>query len=57
MLGQTAAARENCFTGAVKDFISYHHSDRQGLALCAGIPDAALAASCKTQATEYYTSF
>ncbi|HSX00489.1 MAG TPA: hypothetical protein VLH38_05630 [Patescibacteria group bacterium] len=57
MLGTSQLARENCFTGAVKDFISYYHSDQQGLALCKAIPDAALADSCHTQAVEYYKSF
>ncbi len=57
LLGATTPAQENCFTGAVKDFISYHHSDKQGLAMCASIPDATLATSCKNQANEYYKSF
>jgi hypothetical protein len=57
LLGATQPAKENCFTGAVKDFISYHHSDKQGLALCASIPDASLASSCKTQADTYYQTF
>lgn len=57
MLGSTYAAQENCFTGAVKDFISYHHSDTQGLAMCAMIPEPTLAASCKEQATTYYKTF
>ncbi len=57
LLGKTTTAQEHCFTGAVKDFISYFHSDQQGLALCASLPDPALSASCKTQATEYYKTF
>jgi len=57
MLGATEAAKENCFTGAVKDFISYFHSDQQGLAMCKAIPDDALASSCHDQAVEYYKSF
>ena len=57
MLGSTAVARENCFTGAVKDYISYHHSDKQGLALCAAIPEAALSTSCNNEAKLYYKSF
>lgn len=57
MLGATLTARENCFTGAVKDFISYHHSDTQGLAMCASISDPALSVSCTNQATAYYKTF
>jgi hypothetical protein len=56
-LGPTRSAQENCFTGAVKDFISYYHSDKQGLAMCASIPDASLAASCHDQAVDYYKTF
>lgn len=57
MLGSSPAARENCFTGAVKDFISYYHSDVQGLKLCQAIPDVDLAANCTQQATNYYKTF
>jgi hypothetical protein len=57
MQGPTATARENCFTGAVKDFISYFHSDKQGLALCTAITDAELSSSCTTTARDYYRSF
>ncbi|HEU4966088.1 MAG TPA: hypothetical protein VFT53_01225 [Candidatus Saccharimonadales bacterium] len=54
MLGQTQAAQENCFVGAVKDFISYYHSDTQGMALCAAIPDATLSAGCAATGKTYY---
>jgi hypothetical protein len=57
MLGMTQAARQNCFTGAVKDFISYFDSDTQGLEMCRTIPDAELAASCKSEAETYYRTF
>lgn len=56
-LGPTKQAQENCFTGAVKDFLSYYHDDKQGLALCSSIPDTQLAASCKSQAVAYYKTF
>jgi len=57
MLGQTAVARQHCFTGAVKDYISYFHSDKEGLAMCNTIPDATLSASCIAEAGQYYRSF
>jgi hypothetical protein len=57
MLGPSQPARQNCFTGAVKDFISYHNNDSQGLAMCAAIPDATLAAGCTSEAHNYYRIF
>ncbi len=57
MQGPTTIARDNCFTGAVKDFMSYYHSDTQGLALCRAIPDAVLAASCVATGQTYYRNF
>lgn len=57
MLGPDQEAKRNCFTGAVKDFISYFHSDKQGLAMCAAIPDADLATTCQTTAKSYYQTF
>jgi hypothetical protein len=57
MEGPTSVAQDNCFTGAVKDFISYYHSDTQGLALCAAIPDSTLSVSCTSTAHTYYQSF
>lgn len=57
MEGPSYGDRDNCFTGAVKDFISYFHSDKQGLAMCAAIPDASLSSSCTSVAHSYYQSF
>lgn len=57
MQGPTATAQTNCFTGAVKDFISYFHSESQGLAMCAAIPDSGLSVSCTSTAGVYYQSF
>jgi hypothetical protein len=57
MQGPTFKARNNCFTGAVKDFISYHHSDKQGLEMCAAVPDAELASACAETGKVYYKSF
>jgi hypothetical protein len=55
--GPTYEGRENCFIGAVKDFISYFHSDTQGLAMCEAIPDAGIKTTCISTANEYYRSF
>ncbi len=57
MLGDNENARANCFIGAVKDFISYHHSDQQGLALCNSLDDANLKKICINTAVEYYETF
>lgn len=57
LLGPTQTAKENCFTGAVKDFISYFHSDTQGKELCDSIPDEYLKNSCNIQAVSYYKTF
>lgn len=57
MLGETFEAKDNCFTGAVKDFISYYHNDDEGLAMCKQIPDPQLSKNCTEQATVYFRSF
>ncbi len=55
-LGQNAEAQQNCIIGAVKDFISYYHSDKQGLALCQSL-SADLNSVCTETARTYYKSF
>ena len=55
--GPTLIAQENCVIGAVKDFLSYHHDDKQGLALCNSLPNAYLSNSCILTAQEYYKTF
>ncbi len=57
LLGPNAEAQEYCFIGAVKDFISYYHSDQQGLELCQSLEDAALKGTCTTTAESYYKTF
>ena len=51
-LGSVETQRENCIIGAVKDFISYFHSDAQAKELCATLP-AALREACFATAKEY----
>lgn len=57
MLGPDFTARDNCFTGAVKDFVWHYHSEADGLKMCAAIPDTQLAQNCKNQADTYYATF
>jgi len=56
LLGHDAPARTHCFIGAVKDFISYYHSDVQARELCRAIaPD--YDATCFETVEDYYRSF
>jgi hypothetical protein len=56
-LGTTTAARENCFTGAVRDFISYFSNDVEALKLCQSISEPLISTTCNSIAAEYYRSF
>ena len=56
MLGQNLDAQQNCIIGAVKDFISYYHSDQQANQLCEALVSA-LQATCQETKTQYYSTF
>ncbi|MCI0542508.1 hypothetical protein L0Y69_01995 [bacterium] len=56
LLGKTKEQRENCVVGAVKDFISYFHSDTQAKVFCELLPDT-LSATCLSTAESYYATF
>ncbi len=56
MLGGTPFARENCIVGAVKDFISYFHSDVEAKQFCTSL-DAPLKDSCLSTTESYYKTF
>lgn len=56
MLGQTEDAKQNCIVGAVKDFISYYHSDKQANSLCEALPSD-LQSNCQTTKTQYFSTF
>lgn len=56
LLGPDENSRRHCIIGAVKDFISYYHSDAQAKELCAALP-AELQETCLSTAAEYYKSF
>ena len=56
MFGPTADAQSNCIIGAVKDFISYYHSDTQAGDLCNAL-DPTLQATCQTTKKQYYATF
>src|ERR1043166_4692486 len=56
MMGKDDEERGNCVIGAVKDFISYFHSDKQARAFC-NLFDEPLKKTCLDTATSYYRSF
>ncbi len=56
LLGRDVDEQSHCIVGAVKDFISYHHSDTEARALCAAVPDN-LRSVCLSTAESYYTFF
>ena len=52
MKGRDFNARSNCFIGAVKDFISYYHSNERGEELCAAL-EPVLRESCLAAAKSH----
>lgn len=57
MLGKNETQRKFCIVGAVKDFISYFHSDVQARELCAAIDAENLRSVCLETVVEYYANF
>jgi hypothetical protein len=56
MLGRDRFAQENCIVGAVKDFVSYFHSDVESKQLCTLLqPD--LRKVCEDVTRDYYATF
>ena len=51
--GKDFTQQSNCVIGAVKDFISYHHSDVEAKALCSSFEDTELQSVCFTTAESY----
>jgi len=56
LLGGSSAAQSNCVIGAVKDFVSFYHSDRQASEFC-GLLRQDLKDTCHQTKTEYYSAF
>ncbi len=54
--GPTLEAKENCIVGAVKDFISYFHSDIKANELCESLPEEIIEKCTKT-VVSYYSTF
>ena len=56
LLGPDERAKLNCVIGAVKDFISYHHSDVEANSFCNSL-DENLKNICLSTSEVYYRSF
>ena len=56
LLGPNDRAQSNCIIGAVKDFISYHHSDVQAKAFCNSLSEN-LKNVCLSTGEVYYRTF
>lgn len=56
LLGSDERAQSNCIIGAVKDFISYHHSDVQATAFCNSL-EKGLKNICLSTSEAYYRTF
>jgi hypothetical protein len=56
LLGRDQTEITNCVIGAVKDFISYFHSDAQGITLCKSF-DEPIRQTCLDTARVYYIGF
>ncbi|MDP2598896.1 MAG: hypothetical protein Q8P49_03645 [Candidatus Liptonbacteria bacterium] len=57
LLGNDGEQQSNCVIGAVKDFISYFHSDVQAKQLCNSFADPILQEICFSTAEAYYRQF
>ena len=57
LLGPTQSAQSNCIIGAVKDFVSYYHSDKQGQELCHSLDQKILTETCLSAASSIYSTF
>lgn len=55
-LGKDFDQKSNCIVGAVKDFVSYHHSDVQAKQLCTAL-EQELQSICFSTIESYYTTF
>lgn len=56
LLGPDEIAQSYCVDGAVRDFVSYYHSDIQARTFCEILPEN-LSNECNTTLLDYYESF
>jgi hypothetical protein len=57
LLGDTEEEITNCVIGAVKDFVSYFHSNKQALEFCDLFEDSDIRYTCGQTVLSYYQSF
>ncbi len=57
VLGESKAEVMHCVIGAVKDFVSYFHSNKQALALCDLFEEEDIRTTCGQTVLSYYASF
>ncbi len=57
LLGADREQQSNCVIGAVKDFISYFHSDVQAKQFCDSFTDPDLQKTCLDNGAAYYSEF
>jgi len=57
LIGKDFFEQSNCLIGAVKDFISYFHSDKQAKLLCNSFDDRQLVNLCLSTTVSYYAQF
>lgn len=57
MLGRDYREQSNCVVGAVKDFVSYFHSDVEARKLCNSLPSEELTSVCIHTTASYYAIF
>jgi len=57
LLGADFFERSNCVIGAVKDFISYFHSDVEAKVFCTSLEDESLTSICNSTTESYYKQF
>lgn len=55
-MGPDFTSKQNCIIGALKDFVSYYHSDTEAIALCDALPSE-YTDFCKTSVQSYYSTF
>ncbi len=57
LLGENFEEQSNCAIGAVKDFISYFHSDKQAKVFCNSFDNSELTSVCLSVGETYYRQF
>ncbi len=57
LIGANYFEQSNCVIGAVKDFVSYFHSDKEAKQFCAALGEEKLTSLCNATTVSYYAQF